>query len=294
LITVLGLGLRATPALAANALIADPLVDGPVLPADPPMLRAAVEEALREQQFEIISATDVETTVSGEPQLKGCFSELCLERLGRVLDAQLVVRYRVRFAAAKAKGDGDWHMNVEVLDVEVGATAVRLTEDCAGCSSKKAGAHLLDMTRRSILQSAARPRAMLQVQSKPSGAAVFIDGTELGITPHKRLAFTGKHKLVLRHVGYRSEQRDITVEENTGTKVEVTMNAGSDPVKVVVVEKEKAATPVYKKWWFWVAIGGAAVVAGAVTAGAVVATRSSAPTTTEPRMVPSNTLGFMF
>jgi hypothetical protein len=246
-----------------------------------------VEEVLREQQFDLVATSDIESAIAGEPQLKGCHSELCLERLGRVLDAQIVLRYRVRLTVAAGKPNGDWHMNVEVLDAEVGAIGARLTEDCTDCTTKKAAEKLLDMTRRAVLGNASRPRAMLMVQSQPPGAAVFVDGTELGITPHKRLAFTGPHKLVLRHIGFRSEQRDVVVDETAGQRLDVTLAPGSDPVQVVVVEKEKA--PVYKKWWFWVAIGGAAVAAGAITAGVVIGTRG-----TESRMVPPNSLNFMF
>jgi hypothetical protein len=291
LITIFGMNLRAGAASAANALIAAPLVEGTVLPSDLSTLRAAAEEALREQQFDLVAAADVESALSGEPQLKGCHSELCLERLGRVLDAQIVIRYRARLTAATGTQGGEWHLNVEILDVDVGAIGARLTEDCTKCTSKKAANHLLDMVRRSLLQNAAKPRGMLTVQSQPQGAAVFVDGTELGITPHKRMAFAGTHKLVLRYVGYRSEQLDVVVDETAGKRVDVTLNPGNDPVKVIVVEKEKAATPVYKRWWFWVAIGGAAVAAAAITAGVVVGTRGGSA---EPRMVPSNTLSFMF
>ena len=286
LLAILAMFLRVGDALAANAILADPLVEGPTAPNDSAMLRAAAEEALREHHLDLIAPTDVESAISGEPQLKGCHSELCLERLGRVLDGQLVVRYRIRFSAGAPAGS--WHMNVEVLDVEVGAIGARLTEDCTSCTNKKAADQLLDMVRRSILQNAAKPRSMLAVQSQPPGAAVFVDGTELGVTPYKRPAFAGKHTLVLRYVGYRSEQREVAVADSGSNRVEVTLNPGSDPVKVVVVEKEVAAKPVYKKWWFWVAIGGAAVAVGAIAAGVVVGTRSDA------RMVPSNTFGFMF
>lgn len=276
---------------AANALIADPVLEGPMQPTDQTRLRASVEEALREQRFDLIAASDVESAISGEPNLKGCHTDQCFERLGRVLDAQLVMRYRVKLAMTAGRKNGDWHMNVELFDVEVGAMGSRLTEDCKDCSIKQASDQLLDMSRRAMLQSASQSRAALEIQSTPAGAAVFVDGTELGITPYKRPAFVGKHKVVLRHLGYRSEQLDANVEESKRNRFDVKLNAGSDPVKVVVVEKEKS--PIYKKWWFWVAVGGGAVAVAAITAGVIVGTRSDS-TTSGTRMVPSNTLMFNF
>ena len=83
------------------------------------------------------------------------------------------------------------------------------------------------------------------IYTQPPGASVFVDGSELGITPYKRPAFAGKHKLVLGHIGYRSEQRETEVIEAKPTHVEVTLVLGSEPT-AVAVEK----TPVYKKWSF--------------------------------------------
>jgi hypothetical protein len=145
------------------------------------------------------------------------------------------------------------------------------------------------MLRRAVLQNAAMPRGVLEVYTQPPGASVFVDGSELGITPYKRPAFAGKHKLVLRHTGYRSQQVEVEVDETQRRRTELTLAPGADPVQVVVVEKDK--TPVYKKWWFWVAIGGAAVAAGAITAGVVLGTQAA---TAGERTLPANTYMFMF
>lgn len=269
---------------ANNVVLLEPRFDGPMLPAEQAKLKAAAEEALREQHFQIVPTQDVESAIVGEPNLRGCNTEPCWERLGRVLDSQLVVRYRVKVAVPSGKNNGDWRMAVDVLDVEVGAMGARLVEDRPELSGQKAAEHLLDMIRRAILQTAGRPRATLNVLSQPPGAAVFVDGNELGITPYKRPSFAGPHKLVLRHLGYRSEQRELTVEESKDQRIEVTLQAGSDPTTPIV---EKA--PVYKKWWFWVAIGGAAVAVAAITAGVVVGTRQPSE-----RTLPENSLIFNF
>jgi hypothetical protein len=93
---------------------------------------------------------------------------------------------------------------------------------------------------------------------------------------------------VLRHLGFRSEQIDAVVDEGQRKRVDATIKAGNDPDRVIVVDK----TPVYKKWWFWVAIGGAVVAAGAITAGIVVGTRGDAAS--PDRVAPANTLMFAF
>lgn len=288
---VLGLGLgAAAPAHAGAALVLNPTVSGPLLPAEQAAIESAIKDAIRSQQFELIAPSDLETAIAGEPQLKDCDSELCFERLGRLLASQLVVRYRLKVnqPAGKQK-NADWHLNVELLDVEIGAMGARLTEDCSDCTGQAAASQLSDMVKRAMFQTASLPRGTLEIRSQPPGAAVFVDGTELGITPYKRPAFAGKHKLVLRHTGYRSHQVETSVEDGQKQKLDLTLNPGADPVQVVVVEREKA--PIYKKWWFWVAIGGGVAAAAAITAGIVVGTRGS--TAVDP-MIPPNTYMFPF
>ena len=101
-------------------------------------------------------------------------------------------------------------------------------------------------SRLAATENAGRPRSILEVDSLPSGAAVFVDGTELGITPYKRAVFSGKHKVILSHVGYRSEQRETEVTQGASHRVEVTLVLGSEPTTTATAEK----TPVYKKWSF--------------------------------------------
>jgi len=263
-----------------SALLLAPTVEGPLTPAEQAELMRAARDALSSQELDVIPPAEVEPTLGAEPQLKDCYSELCLERLGRLLAGQLVLRYRVKAnlqepppGPAPANDPGPaWRLHVELLDVEVGAVGARLTEECTSCSNSQAADKLADMIKRAVLESASRPRGVLEVRSQPLGATVFVDGTELGITPYRRAAFAGPHKLVLRHTGFRSEQAEAQITEGEKRHVEVTLSSGSDPVQVVVIEKEK--TPLYKKWWFWVAIGGAAAAAAAITAGVVVGTRS--------------------
>lgn len=278
----------ARAARAATAVLLPAVLDGPAAQAEEAKLRLAAERALQAQQYILTPQSDLEIALSGEPQLKDCHTELCRERIGRLLDAQIVARYRIRTQPGAGKKNPDWHINVEIFDGEVGAFAARLTEDCADCGAAKAQEQLGDMLMRAVLQSASQPRGVLEIFTQPAGATVFVDGTELGITPYKRPALVGTRKIVLQHVGYRSEQFEVQVDETRRQRTERTMAAGTDPIKVVVVEKEK--TPVYKKWWFWVALGGAAAAAAAITAGIVVGT--SAPPS-EPT-IPANTLKFTF
>ncbi len=231
-------------ARATTATIVESPPESGLPPAEHTKLRGAVEKALQGMQIGLIAQRDIESVIAGETQLQGCYSELCFERLGRLLDSQLVVHFQAKPVTAAGKTPG-LQLSVALFDGQVGALGARLEQDCPECTGSQAADKLAELTRRVVLQSAGRPRGVLEVSSQPPGAAVFVDGTELGITPYKRAAFAGKHKLVLGHIGYRSEQRETEVIEAKPTHVEVTLVLGSEPT-AVAVEK----TPVYKKWSF--------------------------------------------
>ena len=92
------------------------------------------------------------------------------------------------------------------------------------------------MLMRAVLQSAAQPRGVLEVYSQPAGARCSSMAPS-SASPYKRPALVGSHKIVLQHVGYRSEQFRPGGRDHR-QRTERTLVAGTDPIKVVVVEKE--------------------------------------------------------
>lgn len=293
LLFLLLLLLAARPALATEALLLEPKIDGPALAAEIGTLQERAMQALKAQQFGLIDAREAQSVIAGEAQLRDCFTDLCLERLGRLLAAHVVVRYRGKVilpaeASKSADKQPTWKFRVDVLDVEVGAVGAHPEGECTSCTSKQAAEKLAELVTQAILESASRPRGTLEVRSEPAGATVYVDGTELGVTPYKRSTFAGKRKVVVRHVGFLSQQLETDVPDGQKARLDAKMVAGTDPVSVVVVEKERA--PIYKKWWFWTAIAGGVLVAGAVTTAIVIGTRGSA--TGPDRMLPGNVLTF--
>lgn len=258
-----------TAQAAGSAVVQEPELSGSISEAARQTLDAAIADALKEQGFTLAREQERDSILLGESQLRDCHTPLCLERLGRLLDVQLVAEYRV---AVKSRIDSeqarsDFELELTLFDVEVGAPGATVKNSCPRCTTAKAAGMLFELTKQAVFENAARSRGAIEIHSKPTNATVFVDGTELGITPYKRGAFAGPHKLVVRHTGYRSQQVDLEVEEGKKRRLDLTLIAGSDPVDV-------AQKPLYKKWWFWVAISGAAVAAGAITAGAILGTRS--------------------
>ncbi len=67
----------------------------------------------------------------------------------------------------------------------------------------------------------------------------------------------------------------------------------SQPTESQPLSEGKAlARPIHSKWWFWVAMGGVAIVAAGVTTGVILGTRAGASVDGTPvdRMIPSNSI----
>lgn len=301
---LLGTSLASSAASGAGvAVTLEQKADGPLDDQERRFLRDAVIGALAEQQYDRAEQGEVDSIWSGEPELRNCFNDTCLERLGRLVASRLVVYYQIkltrdgsapaepaapapqagaagkdRAAAAnagrepppsvQAKPPGAWSLKVSVFDMEVGAVGATVTESCPSCTTEAAADKLIDTVKRAVLENVARPRGKLEVQTTPPNALVFVDGTELGNTPYKRLAFAGPHAVIIRSTGYLSQQHKVTVVEQQRYTLDAKLTPGTDPLPQA---KDK---PLYKKWWFWTAIGGAIVVAGAVTVGVVLGTRA--------------------
>ena len=259
----------------------------PVVASERLFFDSELGAALREQQIAVTAQSDRDLIFTEEKRLQRCRTAVCTERIGRLLGSRFVIRADVtvtrdgqppsdgepkkdksgRVVAPKTT-PGDWLLNLELFHVDIGASGAQLRGECRRCDTAQAGKALSDLLQKSLFEEAARPRGSIQIVSKPPGALVFVDGTDLGVTPFKRPAYSGNHRLLLRSAGFRSEQREIEVPDSQRLQLDVTLAEGEDPAELGKSMENR--TPIYKKWWFWVAVGGAAAaVAGAATAGAL-------------------------
>lgn len=270
-----------------TATVLDTQAGEPIVASERAFFDSELSGALREQQIAVTSKSDRDLIFAEEKRLQSCQTTVCTERIGRLLGSRFVVRAEAtvtRNGSPPSDGEpkkdklgkivapkttaGDWLLKLELFHVDIGANGAQLSIDCRRCDTAQAGKALSDLLQKSLFEEAARPRGSLQIASKPPGALVFVDGTDLGVTPFKRPTYSGKHRLILRSAGFRSDQRDIEVPDSQRLQLDVTLTEGEDPAELAAATENR--TPVYKKWWFWVAVGGAAAaVAGAATAGAL-------------------------
>lgn len=284
----------ATPrAEAADKLVAvfEPKVEGVLSAEERSRLDAAVAEALRELQYQIVPAAERDTIISGEG-VQNCFTEECQERIGRLLGSQAVLVYKVKVsrpegslpppepAGPKKKGGRPgtkeppkelepepagagtitWGLTASLFNVEVGSSGATAKSDCSKCSATLAAQSLGELVKKIVLEDAARPRGTIEILSDPPNASVFIDGHEIGVTPYKRVAFAGKHDVTVRKTGHRSKQETVNVVEAQKTSVTLRLTVGQDDRVILVYERQPRPS--------WrVGLGIAGLVVGAVTLG---------------------------
>lgn len=112
----------------------------------------------------------------------------------------------------------------------------------------------------------------------PEGAVLFIDGEEHAVAPakHALCAELGRHRVVALVAGVAPVGVDVSVSAKGPVKV--ALDPASNTAKILSSpEDEKVVAagkpedqpargkPIFKKWWFWTAVGGVVVVGTTAT-----------------------------
>jgi hypothetical protein len=239
------------------AVVLDPKLEGPFSKEEQLKLELGVTEALRGAQLQVVPAPDRQAIEEGEPELKGCRTDECQDRIGRLLSAQSLISQSWKLerggAAAPApaaaagpkgkkkiapappppEGKGRYSFSVAVFNVTIGAIGAKEEASCASCTVDEAASSLGELVKKAVLLEAGLARGKIEVTSTPS-ADVLIDGRKLGFTPYKREAYAGKHDITITRTGYRSHHVNIVVEEGKKATVTATLQQGSDKTFRVV------------------------------------------------------------
>jgi PEGA domain len=95
----------------------------------------------------------------------------------------------------------------------------------------------------------------LHVESMPSGAAIRIDGAPAVTTPIADLALpVGAHRLTIEKPGYVAQAEPLEIRAMGTTYARYALIAERGP-------------PVYRRWWFWAAVGAVAITGAGLTYG---------------------------
>ena len=124
------------------------------------------------------------------------------------------------------------------------------------------------------------------------GALVKVAGmTPLRSPVDKQFRFNpGRINILVKKKGFYAFDRTVTIKADAEQVVKVLL---LKKIEHKVVIKIRPATPLYKRWWFWTAIG--SLVAGGVTAAAVVlGSRTDVKTLTGDQRLNHNSFNVRF
>jgi hypothetical protein len=242
------------------------------------LLRAAGRGA-EDARVLVIPEERVAAALPGDkkaPMTAACLAEVaCEDRLAASLEAHYALLLRTEAT------EGGLRLALQVRDLAAGP-AGSSEATCAPCSAAQGERAVADLIGRALREVATRPRGALQVQTEPPGADLSIDGRAVGKTPQRRAAFAGEHEVALTLAGHRPYAAKVTVsgdgaEEPPPALLSVKLEALPPPPKpqaappplapIAAPVARAKPEPVYRKWWFWGALGLAAAAAGALAGG---------------------------
>lgn len=218
-------------------------------------LSQALERAVDAERLSLLMR-DFAVQSAPEPAPGPCADETrCLIDLATPSQSDYVLRLRVE------KQPTDWQLDLQLVDVEVGAVAATDAQHCPGCSVEQAAQRLGGLFSPLYKRATARTHGRLELTSEPSGAALYIDGQKLGQTPLERPLFAGRVTVTLKKPGYLDAMKEVEISDGDKTHVSLSLDPvpPPEPPPAVIPPTPREPTP---RRPLWRLITGSVLVAG--------------------------------
>ena len=96
-------------------------------------LRASLAGGIASAGHEAVAAATIDHALVASPAIAACDTDVCLRKLGELVDARAVVR-----SAIELVGSSNFSFRLELVDVKGGAIIARLDDTCAICTTREA------------------------------------------------------------------------------------------------------------------------------------------------------------
>lgn len=143
----------------------------------------------------------------------------------------------------------DYTMTIAIVDAQ-GNVAKTRDADCTVCTPTEAATVAANATRE--LMAAGSDRARLHVDSRPSGAEVWLDGMKVGTTPADLTTEPGPHTVEVRLAGHYNKAREIELQagDEESVRLELSRDRGGQHKSMKIAG------------WTLIGVGVAALVGG--------------------------------
>jgi hypothetical protein len=187
-------------------------IDGQVDAATRERWTAGLRGGLARGDAELVDPAQVAPYLDGN-----CERQSCYDKVRANSGATHLVRTTI---VAKNR---DFILKLDLIDAKTGAVVADDEDICEICGSEEM-VTLLD-SQGALLQTRLAAMgtgpAVLILDSKPSGAVVYIDGEVVGKTPLERPVLEGSHKIRFSLDGYVAEERELKLVNGTQEKLAV-------------------------------------------------------------------------
>jgi hypothetical protein len=118
-----------------------------------------------------------------------------------------------RARGGDGKAAATYQLEIELLDVAVGAVAARSQTQCDRCTPESLTTHFGSVVSKLLSESVERGRSELSISSTPAGAEVVVNQQPMGKTPLTKMVFSGAVALQVRLDGYVTDERTLETEQ---------------------------------------------------------------------------------
>lgn len=179
----------------------------------PPELRQQLQIHISEGLFaEGQSVTNLEQTLEAlknTPELIGCSSSACLERIAELVPAEQFVR-----AVVTASG-ANYEIKLELLSTSEESSVINSVSDsCAVCTISELNAMAADAARK-LLEPNTGQLLEVRIATDPPGAHITIDDVEAGDSPLDTQLKLGLHRVVATMNGRSGSEKTIEVQADS-------------------------------------------------------------------------------
>lgn len=188
----------------------------------PPELRAELERSLAgglsSVGFAVVSREDTLDKLKEAPELIGCSTTTCLERIGHLVGATRFVRGRVVADGAA------FAIELELLSADIsGSVVTRVERSCAVCTLAEANDTMSSAAL--ALDEKTLATGKLLVYTMPPGGRVTVDGNSVGMAPTEVELAPGEHRIQVALEGYLPGESHVAVQAGQTQEVTVALLA---------------------------------------------------------------------
>ncbi len=173
------------------------------------VMQGHIKSGLRSTGARVIGLEQTLRHLKSKPELIGCTSSACLERIEEITSSKQFVRARIT-----ANGT-NYDLQLQLFDSKTEGGALRtIDESCDVCTVSELGELLAKSSKKLLLPEEAQLYSV-RISTNPSGARITIDGTNAGSSPVDTTLSVGLHSVSASLGGLRDAQSNIVVKSTS-------------------------------------------------------------------------------